>query len=154
MKDMAPVDEARQEIAQEVQERFKVISDRLQANSDWTSLAAQADMRRMVALCWPNIDFFSRSKFITFLDSDWLFNPPPEVKPETLADLELMNILKIWSDVLPGLEGKERQFAMDVDKRRRWRNWKPTEKQVEWIKVIYATHVQSVGMDPAVMDEE
>jgi hypothetical protein len=132
-------------VQKEFAERLAVLSARLVASPDWSLPSAQGDIRRIVALCWPHIDRYSRSKFIAYLDDDWLFHPPENIDPADIADLELTAILENWPDVLPGLQGVDLKFAQDVDKRRRWRKWKPSEKQIQWIKALWASRPEVEG---------
>lgn len=122
----------------DMQERLQRACARLCEAKSWETAAAQADLRRVVALAWPYVDRYSRSKFVAWLDDELLYAPPPNLKPEDVEDIELTGILQDWPKVLMGLSGKDRDFGADVEKRRRFRNWKPSEKQTAWIKRLHA----------------
>jgi hypothetical protein len=68
-----------------------------------------------------------------------------QVRPskEEREDAELEFILNLWPKVLEGdLDEASREFAQDVDKRRRWKRWHPSEKQRAWIVRIWAECIE------------
>lgn len=148
MKDGAPLDE----MQDEVRDKIAAASLRLANASDWNCAGAQADLRRLVALCWPFVDYFSRTKFIAFQDEFALYSPPPGIDPIDREELELMTILKNWPKVIEGLSGQDRTFALDVQKRRSWKKWKPSPKQMNWIRRLHDDWRKWQDVDGEVMD--
>jgi hypothetical protein len=74
--------------------------------------------------------------------SAWIAGVTPSKEEREDAELEM--ILLQWPKVLDGtLDEKSREFALDVDKRRRWKRWHPSEAQRKWIMQIWHDHVSA-----------
>lgn len=115
--------------------------------------------KQLLVALWMALDPWERKVFLGRVqwDEDYQYVQPPSIgktlpKDEVL-DAELVRVLKNWPAVLTGLEGAELDFANDVEKRRHWKNWKPSEKQIEWIMAIYAGHIEDVA-DPEMAEME
>ena len=63
-----------------------------------------------------------------------------------------MTILKNWPKVIEGLSGQDRTFALDVQKRRSWKKWKPSPKQMNWIRRLHDDWRKWQDVDGEVMD--
>lgn len=119
------------------QDRLKRFADRLHQMDDWDDPAAQGPLRLLVALCWPYIDLYSRSKFVLCLDRDYLYKPFPDDDPGDADDVEIAVILREWHKILPTLSGKDRDFALSIAKRSKWKGFNPSPKQRAWIRQIW-----------------
>lgn len=97
--------------------------------------------KRLLVLVWKTLPKEARTEFMRRLNDDLEFVPAYCPTKEEREDADLERALSNWPKVLDGdLDEVSRDFARDVDKRRRWKNWNPSEKQRAWIMRLWSEH--------------
>lgn len=99
--------------------------------------------KKMMTACWMGFEYSTRRTFVSCIDydGDLAYEKPYRPKPDAILDAGLAGVLKRWPEVLDGLSGAELDFANDIEKRRKWRKWAPSDKQVQWIMRIWSDHI-------------
>lgn len=125
--------------------------ERLSKMQSLSAVAAQPDLRRLVGLCWPYIDYYTRSRFVTHLDDELLYVKPDWV--ESRGDPFLDHILRFWH-VMPAFaqNNKERAFIADVAKRVQSSGWRPSPKQEDWIRRLWIKNIGNCYYDDRVQE--
>jgi hypothetical protein len=86
---------------------------------------------------WRFLPVPARKAFLERLDDKNGFDFGLTAPVAKAGQTPLEEILIRWREVLPFTADDERTFALDIEKRRRWKNWNPTPKQEKWIRQIF-----------------
>lgn len=112
----------------------RLAQDAVDANS---AAALRKACKRLVVLCWLHMTPGDRWSFWDRTAPNTLDFTPPE-PGEAVPDSDWAFIRRRWHEVVPRIaDEKSRTFAQDVNKRRKFSNWVPTEGQMKWIKQIW-----------------
>lgn len=102
---------------------------------------ARKALKKLLVLVWGGIPEQSRITFVACLDmqGDYGFVAIPDLSDAVKRDSELVKMLSGWKLVVddPNLSGTERMFALDVLRKSRGRDWKPTEKQERFMRSLW-----------------
>ena len=94
--------------------------------------------KRAVLALWSVLTPEDRRQFLERIDQEGDLSFI-EFRPQFpgLDDPVLEAAARAWGLITPNLEGADAEFGADVAKRMRWRNWKPSPKQADWMKRLY-----------------
>lgn len=115
--------------------------------SDWQGRRSTGLIKLILSSLWNHLPYWDRVKFMACIDEDLVFSLPDKTPKKMQDEADLARALRDWSSVLEHLSGDELAFANDVDIRRRWKRWQPTEKQAAWIMRIWKErHVSDMAV--------
>lgn len=110
--------------------------------------------KRLLVLCWLNITPGDRWSFWDRTAPGTLDFVPPE-PGEAIPDSDIAYMKRRWHEIVPRIaDPKARKFASDLQRRLGFTNFTPSEKQVGWMKQLWADYGTEEIDVPIVEDDD